>query len=202
MTRHTVSLREGATIDEALALLLREEAVEIYVGDTAECLTGVVPDYELLKARLTRMPGCEPVEHLASRSVATIDPDTLVTEIAPVFRDGRYRQMAVVERGRLVGQIGRREILRLMAEAHGKVTTLYATDDPMTEESNPVYRQRFTVEYDYPVCFTDDLFSPDNPVLRDAVCRTEPDRRHRREEHQCADRGQAPDGRSPVPAPA
>jgi len=39
--------------------------------------------------------------------------------------------------------------------------------------------QRFSVPYEVPVVFTEGLFDPDNPVLRDALCRLEPDKRHR-----------------------
>ena len=39
--------------------------------------------------------------------------------------------------------------------------------------------QRFSVPYEYPVCFTEGLFAPDNPVLRDTLCRLEPHVRHR-----------------------
>jgi 3-dehydroquinate synthase len=38
--------------------------------------------------------------------------------------------------------------------------------------------QRFTVSFEYPVVFTDDLFRPGNPVLVDALRRREPERRH------------------------
>jgi 3-dehydroquinate synthase len=39
--------------------------------------------------------------------------------------------------------------------------------------------QRFSVAYEFPVVFTAGLFSPDNPVLAETLCRLEPDRRHR-----------------------
>ena len=42
-----------------------------------------------------------------------------------------------------------------------------------------VYRQRFSVPYEYQVWFTEKLFAPDNPILRDALCRLEPDKKHR-----------------------
>ena len=45
--------------------------------------------------------------------------------------------------------------------------------------ASAVYVQRFTVAYEYPVCFTERLFAPDNPTLVDALSRTEPARRHR-----------------------
>jgi 3-dehydroquinate synthase len=39
--------------------------------------------------------------------------------------------------------------------------------------------QRFAVPYEFPVVFTEGLFRPDNPVLRDVLCRLEPAKRHR-----------------------
>lgn len=39
--------------------------------------------------------------------------------------------------------------------------------------------QRFSVDYDYPVCFTDDLFNLNNPTFLNAVVRWEPEKLHR-----------------------
>ncbi|MCM5569402.1 3-dehydroquinate synthase [Burkholderiaceae bacterium FT117] len=39
--------------------------------------------------------------------------------------------------------------------------------------------QRFAVPFEFPVVFTENLFAPENPALRDAVARLEPARRHR-----------------------
>jgi len=39
--------------------------------------------------------------------------------------------------------------------------------------------QRFAVPYEFPVVFTEGVFDPGNPALRDALCRLEPRKRHR-----------------------
>src|SRR5215471_4680807 len=39
--------------------------------------------------------------------------------------------------------------------------------------------QSFTIRFDYPVCFTRDLFDPQNLCLREVLSRMEPDKRHR-----------------------
>jgi 3-dehydroquinate synthase len=49
----------------------------------------------------------------------------------------------------------------------------------VTESGGVTYLQRFSVPYEYPVHFTEQLFSPGNPTLRDTVRRLEPQRRHR-----------------------
>lgn len=48
---------------------------------------------------------------------------------------------------------------------------------PLDAES--VTWQRFTVSWDYPVVFTENLFDPANPLLAEALARREPDKRHR-----------------------
>lgn len=41
------------------------------------------------------------------------------------------------------------------------------------------YLQKITVPFEYPVYFTSDVFSPDNPAFVEAIARREPSRRHR-----------------------
>ncbi len=45
--------------------------------------------------------------------------------------------------------------------------------------TSAIHMQKFSVEYEFPVHFTEDLFTPANPVLRDTLCRLEPNKRHR-----------------------
>jgi 3-dehydroquinate synthase len=47
------------------------------------------------------------------------------------------------------------------------------------EVGDAVYVQRFVVPYEYPVCFTERLFDPANPLLAGVLGRLEPERRHR-----------------------
>jgi len=42
-----------------------------------------------------------------------------------------------------------------------------------------IHWQRFSVPFEFPVVFTEGVFDPENPVLRDALCRIEPRKRHR-----------------------
>lgn len=48
-----------------------------------------------------------------------------------------------------------------------------------TSASSDTSWQRFSVNYEYPVCFTSGLFSPGNPVFRDTLGRLEPQKQHR-----------------------
>ena len=52
-------------------------------------------------------------------------------------------------------------------------------DARSTQARTAMHWQRFSVPYEYPVVFTEGVFDPDNPVLRDVLCRLEPGKRHR-----------------------
>jgi 3-dehydroquinate synthase len=48
-----------------------------------------------------------------------------------------------------------------------------------SNQASSTHWQRFAVPYEFPVVFTEGLFRPDNPVLREVLCRLEPAKRHR-----------------------
>jgi 3-dehydroquinate synthase len=50
---------------------------------------------------------------------------------------------------------------------------------PVANMTSSVYLQRFAVNYEYPVHFTNGLLDPANTILRDTLRRLEPARRHR-----------------------
>ena len=51
--------------------------------------------------------------------------------------------------------------------------------DHSTQARTATHWQRFAVPYEFPVVFTEGVFDPDNPALREVVCRLEPAKRHR-----------------------
>lgn len=106
----------GATIDEALGVLLERDTGEVFVTDSDRRLLGVVPEYELLKARLSGMASETGIEKVMSRSLLTVPPEQKLEDLAASFRECRNWQLAVVERGCLLGCVGRRDLLRLLTD--------------------------------------------------------------------------------------
>jgi 3-dehydroquinate synthase len=54
-----------------------------------------------------------------------------------------------------------------------------AADARFQQTQSLTHWQRFSVPYEFPVVFTENVFDPDNPALREAICRLEPGKRHR-----------------------
>jgi len=131
------SVENTASFREVLKLLLREGISEIYVTDHSGRLLGTVADYSLLKGQLSRTANDVPAISLMSRNVTTVDPDSPVLEIASIFRESRYRRVAVVEDGRLVGHLERRDLMRYLC-VHEAVEE--STDDATTRDETESFR--------------------------------------------------------------
>ncbi len=54
-----------------------------------------------------------------------------------------------------------------------------AADARTAQARTATHWQRFSVPYEFPVVFTEGVFDPENPALRDVLCRLEPTKRHR-----------------------
>lgn len=115
MAPRPATVPQDATVDDALRLLLSRRVGEVYVTDARDRPVGVVPDYEFLKARLAGVADGATVEGLMSRCFATVEIDWPVEEIVGLFRDARYARIPVVEGGRLVGEVVRRDVLEFVA---------------------------------------------------------------------------------------
>ena len=115
MTKNLVRISPRCSADEALDILSRHEATELYVTDSVGRLLGVLPDYEIIKTQLSGEADGATVEQFMSRGVPVFQPETDAAEVARLFRDARFNRFPVVSAGRLVGVIGRDDIVRLMA---------------------------------------------------------------------------------------
>ncbi len=127
MNRQVPSVLEDATINDVAVALLDHDSAEVYVVNRGGLLKGVVPEYEILKARLCGTPRTDPVAPLVTRNPRTVAPHTAVLEVAGLFRTGFCSSIAVVDQHRkLLGQLTRREVIWAL-------TTLDRLEDGSTE---------------------------------------------------------------------
>lgn len=114
MTLDPVTIEADSTIGLALNLVLDQALNEVYVRDTEGQLEGIVSDYALLKARLNQCDVDRPVTQIMSRALMVLSPNATLEEVAGLFREGCHQRVAVVENGRIIGQLSRRDVLRAL----------------------------------------------------------------------------------------
>jgi CBS domain-containing protein len=115
MTRCPMVVSSQATIDEVLNTLVTEGLSSVYVTNAENRLAGVLTDYEVLKHQVLGGDRTAKAESLMSRSVPTVHPNDSAVALCPKFRDGSFARIAVVDDdGHLIGNLSRRELMRMM----------------------------------------------------------------------------------------
>jgi|SRR5580704_6499850 CBS-domain-containing membrane protein len=115
MTRSPIAVPSETTIDEVLETLVTEGVPSVYVTTRENRLAGIVTDYEVLKHQVLGGDRTQTAETLMNRNVATVRPEESALAVCPQFRDGRLARMAVIDgEGHLIGNLARRDIMRMM----------------------------------------------------------------------------------------
>lgn len=114
MDTQMVLLREEMGIYEAIHMLLRNKDTGACVVDAEQKLVGILSEKDCLRlfanAAYNQLPGGD-VKHYMSTKLTTIGPDDDIFTAAGVFLQNSYHRLPVLEHGKLIGLISRRDVL-------------------------------------------------------------------------------------------
>lgn len=100
-----VTVRSGATIREAVAVLTRERIGAVVVSDDDIAIVGILSERDIINALDKR--GAElldlRVADLMTQSVTAAKIDMHIDQVLEIMTEGRFRHMPVVEDGHLAG---------------------------------------------------------------------------------------------------
>ena len=102
-------------VTDAIDILLKKSLLGVLVVDKEGNLLGVLSEKDCLQVMLHDtyygLPG-KTVGEIYHPAAQTIDPETDLISVAEIFLNNSFRRLPVVEKGKLVGQITRRDLLR------------------------------------------------------------------------------------------
>ncbi len=105
---------------EALRILVEERLSGAPVVDQIGNLVGILTERDCMRIALGAGYHSEDggrVAHFMTAAVVTVDADTPITEVAERFVNSRFRRLPVMEQGRLIGIVSRRDVLKQLAAA-------------------------------------------------------------------------------------
>ena len=119
MVKKLVTLRPEMDVMEAVAMLLRNRISGAPVVNAQGDYLGVFSDkcamHVIMDAAYEQLPSNE-VRAFMDVEARTIEPDTHLLSIAQVFLLTTHRRLPVLEEGKLVGQVSRRDVLQTALE--------------------------------------------------------------------------------------
>jgi CBS domain-containing protein len=109
---HLVTLRDTDSALTGLKLLVKEGLSGAPVVSSDFKLVGMVTEFDLLLA-IDYVGEITPIARVMSKDVTAVEPDTDLEEARKLILEHHYRRLPVIEAGRVVGVLSRRDILRV-----------------------------------------------------------------------------------------
>jgi CBS domain-containing protein len=114
MTPDLVTVGPELSIEEAIETLLSKEISGLPVVDESGRLVGVITEFALLAVAYDQRVKNHTVSQHMTRDVITVDVNDPLSRVADVCIVHRVRRVPVMQNGRLVGLIARRDVLRAL----------------------------------------------------------------------------------------
>jgi len=130
MTRHPITIREDASVDEALRLMHEERIRRLPVIDKHGHMVGIVSELDLLKVSPSPATSLSIYEipyllakikmkDVMTRDVITVTEDTPLEEAARIMADNKIGGLPVMREGKLVGIITETDMFKIFLEMLG-----------------------------------------------------------------------------------
>ena len=128
MTTDVVFVDSDDRVEHAIELMLRHKISGLPVVCSHGDLLGLVTELDIIDMLEDPLTEKNKVYHYMTRDVITVDIDMSLHEVAHMFRTTKLHRFPVMENGRMVGIISRRELIRGVHQARvesGKHATLF-----------------------------------------------------------------------------
>ncbi|RMF08062.1 MAG: CBS domain-containing protein [Candidatus Neomarinimicrobiota bacterium] len=122
MAKECITFRPDQNVLEAIQTLLTNRISGAPVVDDENRIVGILSEKDclpvILEASYHNDPG-KLVRDLMSTNVTTVDAEASLMDVAEKFIATSFRRFPVVSKGKLVGQISRRDVLRAIETLRG-----------------------------------------------------------------------------------
>jgi CBS domain-containing protein len=119
MTTNIIATKKDIHLTEVMALLLRNHISGLPVEDDEGNLIGIISEIDLVNSVFSGNADGTTAEEVMSKAVLSFSPDMELAELVQVFSSKRLRRVPIVDKGKVVGIVSRRDILREMLKRYG-----------------------------------------------------------------------------------
>lgn len=120
MTTSVLTVTPETEIMRAIRLLVDQDLSGFPVVDEDGALAGFLTERDVIRVAIQAGYFDEiggSVADFMVREIHTVHPEDSLMDVAELFADSSFRRCPVIEEGRLVGLICRRDVLRAMTES-------------------------------------------------------------------------------------
>lgn len=117
MSESLVTVTPNASVQEAIELILLQQISGLPVLNEREELVGIVTEFALLGLAYDENIREDTVDKHMTTEVLTVEADAPVSKVADLCLVHRVRRVPVMENGKIVGLVARRDVLKALYES-------------------------------------------------------------------------------------
>ena len=114
MTANVITVKKDVILTEAIALLLRWHISALPVVDDEDKMVGIISEIDLVNLTFDGNAADTTVEEVMVTDIISFNPSTELADLVQTFSQKHLRRVPIIDKGKVVGIVSRRDILREM----------------------------------------------------------------------------------------
>ena len=122
INKDVLTISANVTVEEAIRRLVENHISGMPVVDEEEQLVGIISEFQLLETLYFPEIRGMLVRDVMTKDVLTVAPNTMLSDATSLLVAHRIRRLPVVDNGKVVGVVSRRDLLQYALEAGDKLS--------------------------------------------------------------------------------
>ncbi len=121
INKDVLTISADVTVEEAMRYLVDNKISGMPVVDEEGHLVGIISEFQLLETLYSPEVREMPVRDVMTKDVLTVKSNMMLSDAASLMVAHRIRRLPVVDDGKIVGIVSRRDLLKYTLEAGDKL---------------------------------------------------------------------------------
>lgn len=128
MKTDVITVTRGEDIHEAIRIMLLNNVTGLPVVNDDGTVVGIITEKDVLKLLYSSPDKPGTVEEFMTTNVVCFEQDVNLSEVVDCLMMSRFRRVPILDKGRLVGIISRRDVIRHISDLAHEAPTLQKND--------------------------------------------------------------------------
>jgi len=112
MTTTVITVKKDMLLTDTIALLLRWHISAMPVVDLENKMVGIVSEIDLVNLTFDGNAADTTIEEVMVTDIVSFSPNTELADLVQTFSKKHLRRVPIIDKGKVVGIVSRRDILR------------------------------------------------------------------------------------------
>lgn len=112
MTTNVITAKKDMALTDVISLLLRWHISAMPVVDDEDIMVGIISEIDLVNLTFDGNARDTTVEEIMVTDIVSFSPNSHLAELVQTFSTRHLRRVPIIDKGKVVGIVSRRDILR------------------------------------------------------------------------------------------